>query len=809
MGLPNEVNSALIGAAAAGGYEIEQSLRFSGDEFISRANPSSTATSRQTFTHSFWVKRGSLGSTQQLAYWIQGGLAQQTFIAFDSSDRLNVFYEGSDGTSVGHSYSTARYRDPSAWYHIVWATDTTQSTSTNRWKLWVNGEQVTTWDSVAYPSQNLILPTNDVSGGRGFAHGTRYGNEDQLFSGYIAESYFVDGQFLDQNDFGEYNNDGVWVPIQYSGTYGARGWYLPFAASDIYSDESGNNQDFSSFTGYFHDTSGTGTDVMSDTPTNNFATFNPLINNIGVVDGNLRINSGHGSQDRVWPATVAANQSGNYYWEYTITSASNDYYFGVLEMNPGIKSSIWADSLYNFLAYLPTSGNTQWRIRNTYVNSNAPAGGFSVSTNDVIGVRLDIDNDLITISQNGTVRTGVSGVLSSDPSIYYAPAANFYGTNDTGLFNAGQRSFSHQPSGTTALSTAELPTPDVVKSSNHFKTVLYSGDGQTSQAITGVGFQPDFVWIKNRGAGNNGMLQDVVRGANEALVSAYSVGETLNSGNGHVDSFDSDGFTVGWDGANNGGDTNASGNSYVAWCWKAGGSASSNTAGTITSTVSANPTAGFSVVGYTAANAVRTVGHGLGVKPALIIVKDRDASQNWAVYHGSLGATKGLYLDLSTKQETNSGYWNNTEPTSTVFTVGTNTRTGGSTNDFIAYCFAEIEGHSKIGTYTGNGSSDGPFVYLGFRPAMILLKNYAGGSETSWILMDSVRDTYNVAHEAHRPNEPDQDVTSSLPNTDFLSNGFKIRTSWADMNENNSLFAYFAIAENPFGGSGVTPATAR
>jgi hypothetical protein len=197
----------------------------------------------------------------------------------------------------------------------------------------------------------------------------------------------------------------------------------------------------------------------------------------------------------------------------------------------------------------------------------------------------------------------------------------------------------------------------------------------------------------------------------------------------------------------------------------------------------------------------------LGVAPKLIIVKDREAAQNWAVYHGSLGATKAVYLDTSAKNDTNSGYWNNTAPTSTVFSIGTNTRTGGSTNDYVAYCFAEVEGYSKFGTYKGNGNADGPFVYCDFRPAFVLIKNYAGGSETNWIMRDSARSPYNKVLPSIYANTSAAEINNF--DMDFLSNGFKIKDDNAVFNENGSDYLFIAFAENPFGGSGVSPATAR
>jgi hypothetical protein len=249
------------------------------------------------------------------------------------------------------------------------------------------------------------------------------------------------------------------------------------------------------------------------------------------------------------------------------------------------------------------------------------------------------------------------------------------------------------------------------------------------------------IWCKARNSTSRNTLTDSVRGADRQLWSDLTTAEQTNSTD-FITSFDSDGFTSG-PSASGTGSTNENNGSFVAWNWLAGGTGSSNTDGSITSTVSANPSAGFSIVSYTAQNAVRTIGHGLGVAPKLIIVKDREAAQNWAVYHGSLGATKAVYLDTSAKNDTNSGYWNNTAPTSTVFSIGTNTRTGGSTNDYVAYCFAEVEGYSKFGGYKGNGNADGPFVYCGFRPAFVLIKNYAGGSETNWIMRDSARSPYN------------------------------------------------------------------
>lgn len=498
MGIPGSANPLLFGGEAQA-YEIEQGLRFSGDEFISRQNPSSTATSTTTFTHSFWVKRGSLGSTQQLAYWIQGGAAQQTFIAFDSSDRINVFYEGSAGASVGHSYSSARYRDPSAWYHIVWATDTTATNTTDRWKVWINGEVITAWDGINHPSQNLVLPVNHT--GRGFAHGARYGNEDQLFSGYIAESYFVDGQFLDQSNFGEYDDSGVWRPISYSGTYGARGWYLPFAASDIYSDESGNNQDFAAFTGYVHTTSGTGTDldVMDDTPTNNFATNNPVFPGSGttnepLLNGNLEKTS----HSTYGASTIVIPPGGKYYMELknAVTTSPNQgaqiRLISAEDPTSGYwnRSSIFYNSTRRIGKY--TGGET--------VVSDPP--GVTLGANSYLQVAIDRDAGKVwygvnnswydtATTTNGNPSSGTNpsdDTLPSTGNLILMPTVAATSGYSIGFYNNyGQRPFNYTPpTGFGPLSTAQLPDADVLNPSDHFQTILAPGTSSGNGTPQGV-----------------------------------------------------------------------------------------------------------------------------------------------------------------------------------------------------------------------------------------------------------------------------------------------------------------------------------
>ena len=333
------------------------------------------------------------------------------------------------------------------------------------------------------------------------------------------------------------------------------------------------------------------------------------------------------------------------------------------------------------------------------------------------------------------------------------------------------------------------------KPSEYFNTVLYTGNNST-QSITGVGFQPDFSWIKWRNAGFSNLLFDVRRGATYFIKSNSTDAEASNVN--FITSFDSDGFSLGNDSAING-----SGNTYASWNWLGGGTGVSNTDGSITSTVSASTTSGFSIVSYTGTGSNATVGHGLGVPPSLIITKSLVATQEWCVYHKSLGATKYLFLNETSAEQTGSVYWQDTAPTSSEFSVGTSGPTN-STSAMIAYCFAEKKGFSKFGSYTGNGNADGTFVYTGFKPAFVLIKRSAS-TAAGWCIFDNKRDGYN-------PNKlllANNTNVESSPNFDIVSNGFKTRTADGEWNGSGSTYIYMAFAENPLVGTNNIPATAR
>nr|BAR15303.1 hypothetical protein [uncultured Mediterranean phage uvMED] len=341
----------------------------------------------------------------------------------------------------------------------------------------------------------------------------------------------------------------------------------------------------------------------------------------------------------------------------------------------------------------------------------------------------------------------------------------------------------------------------ITKPSDYFNTKLYTGNGSTN-AITGVGFQPDFVWIKDRSGTNNHELNDAVRGANHQVFSNLTNAETTPTN--HLNAFNSDGFTLGNDGSVN---TNSS--NYCSWNWKANGAGSSNTDGSITSSVSANTTSGFSIVSYTGTGANATVGHGLGSKPKFIIIKSRDKVDNWHCYHESIGATKVIWLDLTSASASTSPFMQDTEPTSSVFSLGNNTAVNTSGFDHIAYCFADVKGYSKFGSYTGNGNADGTFVYTGFKPAWVMVKQ-TNASGNSWHIKDNKRSSFNVVDDSIYANMNIAEVANnSALNTDFLSNGFKLKNTDGSSNGGGASYIYMAFAEEPLVASNDIPATAR
>jgi hypothetical protein len=333
-----------------------------------------------------------------------------------------------------------------------------------------------------------------------------------------------------------------------------------------------------------------------------------------------------------------------------------------------------------------------------------------------------------------------------------------------------------------------MPDSIIKKPNQHFDATLYTGvDGVAGSVVNAAGFKPDLVWAKSRAAAGNHVLADSVRGVNRTLYSNGTSAEVNNAT--ELTAFNSNGFSFGTSG-------DWSNGTHVGWQWKAGGASTVNTSGSISSNVSVSTTAGFSIVTYTGTGTAATVGHGLGVAPRMIIAKRRNTTQDWGVYHASIGNTGALALNLTIATDTNIAYFNNTSPTSSVFSLGSGGAFNASTGTYVAYCWAEVEGYSKFGSYTGNGSTDGPFVYLGFRPKFILAKR-TDTAGFDWILTDSSRSPSNVVDKRLFGNTNDAESSATTP-YDYLSNGFKLRNTNNNENASGATYIYMAFAEAPF-----------
>ena len=341
----------------------------------------------------------------------------------------------------------------------------------------------------------------------------------------------------------------------------------------------------------------------------------------------------------------------------------------------------------------------------------------------------------------------------------------------------------------------------------YFQCTLYVGDGGGTRAVTNDGnsdLSPNWVWIKDRGTTSTHYIFDSVRGVQKHLTSAATTQELTDANS--LKSFNSDGFTLGTSG-----NVNGNSRSFVSWNWKANGSGSLNEVGSIDSTVSANTTSGFSIATYTGTGSGATVGHGLGTTPAWVLVKERGASgESWNNFHQNLGAGITIMLNLTNAQQSSSTMWNNTAPTSSVFSVGADAGSNGSSKTYVAYCFAEKQGYSKFGSYTGNGNADGTFVYTGFKPAYVMVKKTSGTE--NWYIFDNKRSDFNLSDDALKANTNSAELADWGVGFDFLSNGFKARATDGAINASGGSYIYMAFAENPFVTStanGSIPATAR
>jgi hypothetical protein len=840
----NNLMGAAAAAASAGGgdfytHQIANSCRFIGSANDDGTNfmyhTRGTPTNADKCTISAWVKRSKLGS-KNLMFTGAGSGSAYSWYGFNTA---NEFWHLQSGDQP-RLESNAFFRDTSAWYHIVIANDSTQGTAANRNKVYINGVQYTDWgDYEDYSTQNSDIAVN-TSGVKLFvgSGGASASNSFYPFDGYIAEYVFIDGTQYAASDFGETKN-GAWIPKDPSGlTFGSNGAYLKFESSgDLGNDSSGNNNDFTVTGVAAHDQMLDSPTFNSDSNGGNFNTLNAVdlqTADTSLTEGNLTLTTT--SSNRRSAFGTMGVSTGKWYFEsrQINDTASNNYPLGIQRISEGLQWKNWTHYIgsavatydYSYAMYNKGAGDTSEKVYNdvwtTLTTSSAGVAGT------IFQMAFDLDAGKIwfginnTWTNSGNPSTAANPVFTSLAAGTYATALSISlsGSHDYFTHNYGQDGtfagtvtaqgnadatgygnfYYTPPTGFLALCAGNLPVADAVDPAQTddnypqklFNTKLYTGTG-SSNALTGVGFQPDWTWVKQRNGTNDYKITDSTRGVTKSLESNTINTEATDS-NG-LTAFGTDGFTVGSDSVYNG-----SSNTFLSWNWRAnGGTTAANAVGGTASVTQIDPSGCFSIVTYTGSGSATTIGHGLSVAPTMIFTKRRNVNSDWTVYQQYMStAPQTSFLKLSKNEAMgtgDSGYWNSTAPTSSVFSLGTANDVNASGGTYVAYCFANTEGYCKAGLYNGNASTDGTFVYTGFKPAWLMIKRVTGVE--SWFAMDDKRDTYNVVEGVMQLNGGNPESTTDYDVGDFLSNGFKLRISGVGFN-GAETYIYLAFAENPF-----------
>ena len=842
---------------ALGSVDIQRSLRLNdgATQYLSRT-PASQG-DRRKFTISWWMKLCQSASTTSTftIFSAQRSTLNPSFQIRLQENRL-VIVGNKDGSSSSYMMSLVtkrQFRDPNGWYHFVVAFNTNDSTSSDRIKIYVNGSQITDFDAGGTGLSANTYPSSGDQTSWGTNEATqvigRLYSGSAYFDGYLSEINYVDGSQLTPDSFGfTESQTGIWMPKRYEGGYGNvdNGFYLDFSDNSstaaICIDKSPNGNDFTP-------SSVSVADSKPDTPTNNFCKFLVLQKTAGTTFSEGDLKAANNTEHKGFYGNIGL-KSGKWYWEaaasgpvtvkkwtYGVSDIENtkntqidgqNYLIAVSSGSPSDATYAHGDAVSIYKDAKKKNGSHEGNI-----------DGYTIETNDIVGVALDVDAGKVWYRIGGGIGGGqtpgswLNGVTNNtynsttlDESGHdatlttgkvYVPAfsaegcawkANFgQDSSFDGSFTAqnnkdenGQGDFYYPvPRGFRAICSKNLP-PNVpsIRPQKHFDILTYTGNGGT-QSITGLEFNPDvdgmLGWIKERSSTSNHTWGDTVRGANKILESTDSDAENEPDAGAHrFKSFDPNGFTH-----ENSGAVNQSGETYVAWCWRAGGAAVANSDGATTSQVSANTEAGFSIVTYTGTGSSTTIGHGLGKKPEMIFMKSRSATGDWAVLdEANSTAEYTFYLNDNNAYGSSSGYtfYADTPPTSSVWTVNSASAVNASGVTYVAYCWTSIPGYSKIDKYTGNGSDDGTYVYLGFRPAWVMVKrnNYS----SNWSIYDNKRDPYNPVYGSLNANLNNAESTGSV-RVDFLSDGFKHKNSdgGASGNVDGGNYIYMAFAETP------------
>lgn len=817
------------------GYTVNNAIWLADGDYLSRTV--GTPDNADEIFMACWIKRSSFGAQAALAEATNSNLTLWRFMAQDDMNFRQGATERLETSQV--------FRDPTAWMHVAFQYNSNASGGSGDYhRFFVNGVEVTAFNTDTPTSAGTDCDFN-VSGTTLKLFRDVTNNADN-FIGYVAEFICLDGQTegVDFNisDICTTDANGNPIPVNPSGlTFGSNGFWLDFAVAPgtgngAGTDVSGNGNNFT-------ENSLTAAQQVEDTPTDdaangvgNYMTWCPLSsggNGSTFANGNQQWSDASAGGDAA--AGTIQVSSGKWICEFEIDAVTTGLWLGVWDQATDYASTAFEAA---------NSGNDIAADHGTWVIK--PSTGFTIdgdgqgdpgtdqslstwTATDRMTIAIDMDqgdgSNRMWIAKNGTWEnsgnpdSGTGTIFSNLPNKVVFVVGNRGSGTDTVTMRANSADWEDSPSNATTfkdIHTANLPAPTVTDPSAYFQSVLYTGNGTAigsgGKAVTLGGnatMQPDFVWIKNRDAADEHMIYDAVRGATKDINSDSTSAEATDTEG--LSTFDSDGFTVGSNVA-----VNTNTEKYVAWCMKAGGAGSSNANGTISSTVSVADHGGFSIATY-AGNGTggATVGHGLSSAPGAIIVKNRDQADSWAVYHDSNTSapeTDYLLLDTNAATADDNTFWNDTAPAATVFSVGTAHNVNASTENYVAYCFARTPGLIGIGSYTGNASTDGPYVVVddggsGFRPAWLMVKRT--DSAGVWQILDNQRSPYNPAGNGLLAEDTLAESENSAHYIDFLANGFKLRTSDTDRNASGGTYIYLAFAEYPFGGSGVAQARAR
>ena len=749
---------------------------------------------------SFWLKRHEI-NVDTIFYnrYINNNnnfrlrlLANNTIEWQDVWGGSYTIQEASPGTLV----------DCSGWYHIFYKFDSTQAVAANRLLLYINGvDQELTNTTIAQNESSIATYGNSY-----YTYFNTFGAGGYRGNLTLAEVHELgESTSADVTDFGEFKN-GIWIPKAYTGSYGTNGFYYNFSnVADVGEDFSGNNIDCT----LFNMTSALS--QMPDTPEDNYCTLDFNNKNLTATvylryGGTTLV---YGNTTWVTAGGTFLMKTGKWYWEIDYGTDANFVSLGIMQQGEGSGDfQIAGDIMPGYplgFGMLADTGLFRAYYNNTLLAADDNLTGPAAEC--VICCAFDADANKIWfgewtsalgmvwgdfgVSGVGDPAAGTNPVFDSsygiDAQLYdYVPCVSVY-DHGTSVCNFGQRAYQGtQPAGFKSLHSSNLSIPLMIQPSTEaFNTVIWDGDSAATKAITGVGFQPDMVLIKERTGGTtNFVLTDSVRGVDLGLYPNGNIVETDQSILGYLQSFDSDGFTLNYGGGTPT-YTHRTGYTYVGWCWKMGAAY------------------GFDIQTYTGTGVAHTESHDLGVIPEMIIVKNRTVGgTEWPVYHRE-GPNKTNPEDYRGIWDEDGGwadsnlFWNDTKPTASVFTVGTHDNVNDNGIGMVAYLWASIPGYSKAFSYTGNGNAAGPYVYLGFRPAFIMYKNAQGTN--SWRIYDTVRNPINgVALNALYPDLNNSESTADGVSIDIDSNGFKIRVNSAFINTNNDVFVGIAFAEQPF-----------